>query len=136
MLCLIQLNLRLFYLENVGNLQDVKYYIDIKTLFHRTISRYFSILEDDQIFYSLQKAPFCIIKKHRLMVAAWLTRRTSNQRIASCMGSGPVRDKRFFPWARNFTLLAQYWLVPVPVPECFFKLEAFFRIKLKKFSIN
>ena len=35
--------------------------------------------------------------------------RTRNLRIASHMGSNPVRDKPLlFPWARNFTLIAQY----------------------------
>ena len=28
------------------------------------------------------------------------------------MGSNPVRVKSMFPRARNFTLIAQYWLVP------------------------
>ena len=41
-----------------------------------------------------------------------LTRRTSNLRIASRIGSNPVRDKPLFPWARNFTIIVQYWLVP------------------------
>ena len=45
-------------------------------------------------------------------VVEWLTRRTKNLRIASRMGSDPVRDKPLFPLARNFTLIAQYWLVP------------------------
>ena len=35
-----------------------------------------------------------------------LTRRTSNLRIDSRMGSNPVMDKPLFPWARNFTLIA------------------------------
>ena len=30
------------------------------------------------------------------------------------MGSNPVRGKPLFPRARNFTLIAQYWLVPGP----------------------
>ena len=42
----------------------------------------------------------------------WLTCLTSNLRIASRMGSNPVRDKPLFPRERNFTLIAQYWLVP------------------------
>ena len=29
----------------------------------------------------------------------------------SRMGSNSVRDKQLFPWARNLTLIAQYWLV-------------------------
>jgi hypothetical protein len=28
------------------------------------------------------------------------------------MGSNHVTDKSLFPWARNFTLIAQYCLVP------------------------
>ena len=35
-------------------------------------------------------------------VVEWLTRRTSNLRIASRMGSNPVKDKPLFPWARNY----------------------------------
>ena len=42
----------------------------------------------------------------------WLTCQTSNLRIASRMGSNRVREKPLFPWARNCTLIAQYWLVP------------------------
>ena len=42
----------------------------------------------------------------------WLTCRTSNLRIASRMCSNHVRDKPLFPWARNFTIIAQYWLGP------------------------
>ena len=36
---------------------------------------------------------------------------TSNLRIASCMGLNPIGGKPLFPWARNFTLIVQYWLV-------------------------
>ena len=36
---------------------------------------------------------------------------TSILRIASHIGSNPVRGKPLFPWARNFTLIAQYKLV-------------------------
>ena len=41
-------------------------------------------------------------------VVEWLARQTSNLRIASHMGSNPVRDKPLFPSARNykFTLIA------------------------------
>ena len=45
-------------------------------------------------------------------VVEWVTRQTSNLRITSRMGSNPVRGKPLFPWARNFTLIAQYWLAP------------------------
>ena len=45
-------------------------------------------------------------------VVEWLTRRTSSLRIAIRMCSNPVRDKPLFPWLRNFTLIAHYWLVP------------------------
>ena len=47
-------------------------------------------------------------------VVAWSSgsRRTSNLRIASRTGSNPVKDKPLFPSTRNFTLIAQYWLVP------------------------
>ena len=41
-------------------------------------------------------------------VVELLTRRTSNLRIASHMGSNPVRDKPLFPRARNFTLILIY----------------------------
>ena len=44
-------------------------------------------------------------------VVKWLTHQISNLRIAGCMGSNPVRGKVLFPSARNFTLIAQYWLV-------------------------
>jgi hypothetical protein len=36
---------------------------------------------------------------------------TSNLMIVSRMGSNPVRCKPLFPWARNFTLIAQYVMV-------------------------
>ena len=45
-------------------------------------------------------------------VVKWLKHQTSNLRIASRMGSNPVRDKPLFLSARNFTLIAEYWLVP------------------------
>ena len=35
----------------------------------------------------------------------WLTRRTSNLKIANRMSSNPVRDKPLFPWARNQWIL-------------------------------
>jgi hypothetical protein len=37
---------------------------------------------------------------------------TSYLMIADCMGSNPVGGNSMFLWARNFTLIAQYWLVP------------------------
>ena len=45
-------------------------------------------------------------------VFEWITCQTSIQMITSSMGSNPVRGKLLFPWARNFILIAQYWLVP------------------------
>ena len=45
-------------------------------------------------------------------MAEWLTRRISNPRIVSSKGSNPISVKPLFPWERNFTLIAQYWLVP------------------------
>jgi hypothetical protein len=44
-------------------------------------------------------------------MAEWLTCPANNLRIAGCMGSNPVRGKLLFPQARNFTLIAKYWLV-------------------------
>ena len=46
-----------------------------------------------------------------VVVAAWLTRRSSNLRIASRMDSNPVGNKPLFPWARNYTQIVPYWLV-------------------------
>ena len=68
---------------------------------------------------------------NKINAAAW-----SNLRITSRMGSNSVRDKPLFPRARNFTLIAAicwlYYLVPEEwIPECFYKLEAFFTIELK-----
>ena len=45
-------------------------------------------------------------------MAELLTHQTSNFRIASRMGSNPVRGKLLFLWVKNFTLIAQFWLVP------------------------
>jgi hypothetical protein len=45
-------------------------------------------------------------------MAEWLTHQNSNFMIASRMGFNPIRGKFLFPWARNFTQLAEYWLVP------------------------
>jgi hypothetical protein len=45
-------------------------------------------------------------------MAERLTRRTSDLRIFSFVCSYPVRGKSLFPWARNFTLIVQHWLVP------------------------
>jgi hypothetical protein len=45
-------------------------------------------------------------------MAEWLTHWTSNIMIDSRMGSNPVRGMSLFPGARNFTFIAQYWLVP------------------------
>jgi hypothetical protein len=44
--------------------------------------------------------------------AEWLMHSTSKLMSVSRMGSYPIRGKLLFPWARNFTLIAQYWLVP------------------------
>ena len=38
--------------------------------------------------------------------------RTSNLRIPRRVGSNPGRGKPLLPWARHFTLIARYWLVP------------------------
>ena len=38
----------------------------------------------------------------RVMLAFWM---------ASCIDSYPVRGKLLFLWARNFTLIVQYWLL-------------------------
>ena len=56
--------------------------------------------------------PHLRIKPATCGMVTWLTHLTSNLRIVSGMGSNPVRDKSLFPWAWNFTLIAQYWLVP------------------------
>ena len=59
----------------------------------------------------------------------WLTRRTSNLRIASCIGSDPVRDNLLFPCARNLHLtpIFPYWLFPGTglFQECLYKLTAY-----------
>jgi hypothetical protein len=60
----------------------------------------------------------------KIKMAEWLTRRTSNLRIAD-VGSNHVRGKLLFPWARNFTLGSRNGL------ECFNKLLASNTIKLK-----
>ena len=41
------------------------------------------------------------------------------------MGSNPVSDKLLFPWARNFTLIPQHWLVPGMDWGCVYKLDSF-----------
>jgi hypothetical protein len=56
-------------------------------------------------------------------VAEWLTRLTSKPRIAYCLDSNPVRGKPLFSWARNFTLIAKYWLVQDRIRMCFYKLS-------------
>ena len=43
--------------------------------------------------------------------------------IASCMGPNPVRGKRLFSWARNFEVIAHYWLVPEK--DTYYKYEMF-----------
>ena len=45
------------------------------------------------------------------IMVVWLIHQTNNLRITSHMGSKPVKGKPLFPQARNFTLIAQYWLV-------------------------
>jgi hypothetical protein len=47
-----------------------------------------------------------VIKAASGGVAEWLTRRTSNLRIADRVDSNPVLGKPLFPWARNFTFTA------------------------------
>ena len=44
----------------------------------------------------------------KLDVVEWLTRRTSNLRIARRTGLKPVRGKSLLHLARNVTLIAQY----------------------------
>ena len=60
-------------------------------------------------------------------VVKWLTRQTSYLKIASRMGSNPVRVKPLFPWD---CLLSTGWFQE-RIWECFYKLEAFFTIELK-----
>ena len=55
---------------------------------------------------------------------------TSNLRIASCMGSNQVRGKLLFPWAKNFTPIAQYCWLQEWIHECINK-HINFTLKLK-----
>jgi hypothetical protein len=63
-------------------------------------------------------------------MAAWSSGK--RVRITSRMGSNPVRGKSLFPWARNFTLIAQYWLVPgTDSTVCVYKLMTTNTVELK-----
>ena len=65
-------------------------------------------------------------------VVEWLTRRTSNIRRASRMGSNPVRDMLFFLEQETLHRLFSTGWFKERIRECFYKLKAFFTFELLK----
>jgi hypothetical protein len=56
--------------------------------------------------------------------------------LEQCVGSNLVRGKPLFPWARYFTLIAQYWLVQELIWDYVYKLIASYTINQNKFCVN
>jgi hypothetical protein len=67
-------------------------------------------------------------------MAEWSTPPSSNLKFTGRVGSNTSRDKPLFLWARNFTLIAYYWLIPGTYSRVF--QYAYNTIKLKQVCIN